>query len=86
MKELGIELLDAWPPQSPDLNPIEHLWALVKRRLNSYVLKPRSMHELWERVQAVWAEITREECAKLVESMPVRLRDCIEAKGRWTKW
>src|SRR5436190_11779980 len=43
-----------WPAQSPDLNPIEHLWAHLKRQLNCYDSPPKGMLELWDRVQAEW--------------------------------
>ena len=37
-EEIGLRLLDDWPPYSPDLNPIEHIWALLKQKL--YELYP----------------------------------------------
>jgi hypothetical protein len=73
-----------WPAQSPDLNPIEHLWDLLKRRLNNYERMPTGMLELWERVQLEWEKIDKADCVKLIESMPRRIMAVIKAKGRHT--
>ena len=80
-----VELLD-WPAQSPDLNPIEHLWDHLKRRLANHERVPTSIKELWERVQEEWEKIPAEECAKLIESMPIRVDKVLKAKGGHTKY
>jgi len=85
LSEHGIEVLD-WPAQSPDLNPIEHLWSHVKSRLGSYRDDPTSAEELWERVQAIWNDIDPEYCRTLVESMPARIAAVLKAKGRSTRF
>ena len=81
----GIEVLD-WPAQSPDLNPIEHLWDHLKRRLNDYDEVPTSVHALWQRVEEEWEKIGMTECLKLVESMPRRVAAVLSAKGGSTKY
>ncbi|KAG1369061.1 hypothetical protein G6F61_012655 [Rhizopus arrhizus] len=76
-----------WPAQSPDLNPIENMWSLLKRRLNDYETAPKGMNELYERVTKVWYDLMKpEECQKVIESMPQRIRKCIQNKGRWTDY
>ena len=81
----GVELLD-WPAQSPDLNPIEHLWFHLKRRLGAYQDALKSMLELWERVQEEWEKIPKETCLELIRSMPRRVAAVLKAKGGYTKY
>ena len=80
-----IELLD-WPAQSPDLNPIEHLWGHLKHQLNTWDTPPKGVWELWERAAEVWKGIEPEVCQRLIESMPRRLEAVIKAKGGHTKY
>ena len=75
-----------WPAQSPDLNPIEHLWGWLKRRLAEYENPPNGILELWERVQVEWDKIPVGECQKLIESMPRRIQAVLRAKGGYTKY
>ena len=81
----GITVLP-WPSQSPDLNPIEHLWAIIKKRLGSYPTLPSGVHELWDRVEAKWKKITPADCQALIESMPRRVQAVIRAKGAQTRY
>ena len=46
-----------WPPQPPDLNPIEHLWNEVDKHLRLFGDSPRSRDDLWEKIQVVWQNI-----------------------------
>lgn len=75
-----------WPAQSPDLNPIEHLWSHLKRRLAQYEEPPAGVHELWERVQKEWEGIPKEVCQNLISSMPRRVAAVIKAQGGHTKY
>ena len=81
----GINVLKG-PAQSPDLNPIEHLWFHLKRQLATYEAPPAGIHELWEWVQVEWERIPKEVCGNLIESMPRRITAVIKAKGGNTRY
>lgn len=81
LKDTGIECLE-WPANSPDLNPIETLWAKLKRRLGEYKHPAGGMLELWEWVQTVWDSFTPEYCQKLIRNMPKRMAMVLERKGK----
>ena len=75
-----------WPAQSADLNPIEHLWVYIKKKLEEYPEPPKGILELWERAEAEWNKIPMEVCQNLIESMPRRIEAVIKAKGGNTKY
>jgi len=83
MSRNNVALLD-WPAQSPDLNPIEHLWDVLGRSLGSTTFPNEG--ELWKRLQQEWAQLPRVTTSHLVESMPRRIAAVIKARGGYTRY
>jgi transposase len=80
----GVQVLE-WPGNSPDLNPIENAWTVLKRRVRNH--HPANMQQLIYFIKKVWCtEISETFCKKLVESMPRRLQSVIRNKGFATKY
>lgn len=72
------------PPQSPDVNPIEHLWDVLERRIRKRTIT--SKETLKTALKEEWQSILPNITEKLVESMPRRLCAVIKAKGYPTKY
>ena len=81
----GFEVM-RWPPQSPDLNPIENVWGELKRRLADHDDPPSGVRELWERVKKQWANIPASVCRTQVDNMPARMKAVLKARGGNTKY
>ena len=79
----GITVLD-WLANSPDLNPIENLRSIVKRKLRD--TRPNKADELKATIKTTWASITPQQCHKLIASMPPCIDAVIHAKGAPTKY
>ncbi|GFW84681.1 transposable element Tcb2 transposase [Trichonephila clavipes] len=63
-----IERMD-WPSRSPDLNPIEHVWVFLGRRLAARTLPPVSIRELRLALQDEWAAMSQQLIDILILSM-----------------
>lgn len=83
--EETIDVMD-WPARSPDLNPIEHVWDMIYRRISHRDNPPRNVQELANAVVEVWNNLPQQQIQTLVQSMPNRCRECINARGGHTHY
>jgi len=74
------------PPQSPDLNPIEHLWDVVEREILIMDVQPKNLQQLCDAFMSIWTKISEECFQHLVESMPRRIKAVLKIKGGQTRY
>lgn len=93
LAEQGILALTGWPPYSPDLNPIEHIWPRLKELV--YEVNPALDHvqgreqqrqAMVEALREAWNRIPDHVVDACIESMPRRLQAVIDAEGWQTKY
>ncbi|GFU56898.1 transposable element Tcb2 transposase [Trichonephila clavipes] len=75
-----IERMD-WPARSPDLNPIEHVWDFLGRRLAARTLPPVTIRELRLALQDEWAAMLQQLIDTLILSMGRRCETCLAVRG-----
>ncbi len=74
----------AWvPSMSSDPNPIEHLWGILKRKVEER--KVSNIHQLRDVVME-WKMTPVATCESLVNSMPKRVKAVLENNGGHTKY
>lgn len=80
---LGFPVLP-WPAKSPDLNPIEHVWDELERRLQQRNQKPRTLYELRVALTKEWQAIPRERIRRIITSMRRCCQAVVAADGGYT--
>ena len=74
-----------WHGNSPDPNPIENLWSMMKRKVAEQ--QTSCFFGLQHAIKEVWVKnLELEYCRKLVLSMPKRIKSVIKCKGGHTKY
>jgi len=84
LDEKEISVFSDYPPNSPDLNPIEHAWALLKVKVAKR--KPKNIQELSDIIKDEWSKMNKPMILSLVHSMPDRLSKVIRNNGGKTDY
>jgi hypothetical protein len=80
----NVNVLQQWPPNSPDLNPIENLWGYMEAEMNkkgcpTFTAYKEELHKLAKALPLTYL-------SNLVMSMPNRLAECIRLGGDKTRY
>ncbi len=69
-----------WASNSPDLNPIENIWTLLKNKIKKR--ENKTTDEFKKSIIECWNEIEQEHINNIINSMPKRLKKAIDNKGK----
>ncbi len=81
----NVQVMD-WPPYSPDMNPIEHVWDNLDRRVCQRIPLPTTLVELPAALLEEWDAIPMAEINTLITSMPRRVQALMGANGGHTRY
>ncbi len=81
----NVEVMN-WPPYSPDLNPIEHMWDNLDRRIRKRQNPPSNHQQLRQALLEEWENVTIPQVNRLITSMTKRVRSALAADGGHTRY
>lgn len=85
LNAVAIPLME-WPAHSPDLNPIEHLWDALKKKIRCRTPPPVNHYQLVNAAIAEWENIPQDVIENLIASMPRRMNAVIQSRGGHTRY
>ena len=75
-----------WPANSPDLNPIEHLWDQLKRAVRRRINQNTTLGALYQLLSEEWAALPPQRLSDLIDSMPDRCNQVLMKNGGYTSY
>ena len=75
-----------WPAVSPDLNPLEHVWDIIGRRMQARNPPVQTLDQLEAALHGEWMLLTREQIRRLTGSMRRRVESVIRVRGGPTRY
>ncbi|GFU88982.1 transposable element Tcb2 transposase [Trichonephila clavipes] len=76
----------SWPVNSPDLNPIKHVWDMLGRQIAALSHPPSSVTELKRALQEAWNRLSPQLIHHLMASMVNRYAACLAVRGDHTPY
>jgi transposase len=75
-----------WPAMSPDLNPIEHIWDMLGRRIQAWEPPVQNIRQLEAALHREWQQLSQHDIRRLTGGMRRRVEAVIQAHGRYTRY
>jgi transposase len=75
-----------WPAMNPDLNPIEHIWDMLGRRIQAREPPVQNIRQLEAAMHREWQQLSQQDNRRLTGGMRRRVEAVIEAHGGYTRY
>lgn len=85
LEDEGITVMD-WSARSPDLNPIEHMWDMLSRRVRRRPHPPENVQNLTNALVQEWQAIPQNDIRRIIRSMSRRCQEGVNARGGHTSY
>ncbi|MDC9721134.1 MAG: transposase [Gammaproteobacteria bacterium] len=75
-----------WPACSPDMNPIDHIWDIIGRKVRERTPPVQTLNEINKALRQEWLRLPQQQIPRLVAGMRRRLEAVIRVNGSYTKY
>ena len=75
-----------WPAMSSDLNPIEHIWDMLGRRIQAREPPVQNIRQLEAALHREWQQLSQQDIRRLTGGLRRRVEAVIQARGGYTRY